>query len=136
MAAPLILGALLGAGASLFGGAGKRRAARAQAEAAELNAEQVEQSAEIRTTLREREGAREVGTIQANAGASGVEIAGSAEAIIRESARNTAFDVSSIGSQSALEAKALRRGAKASRAGGNLAFLGSAFTAGSILAGG
>lgn len=120
-----IFGSLLGLGASLIGGIGKRKAAKAEAEAARLNAQQIEERSGIEQVLRGREGTREAGTIAASAGASGLDLAGSAAEILRESARNTAFDIQSIQKQRGLQAKALRKGAKASSAAGNIALGGS-----------
>jgi len=92
-----IFGALLGIGASLFGGRSEKKAAKAEAEAtaraAELNAEQVKERAKIETTLRERAGIREAGQASAATGKSNLSGGGSSADILRESARNTAFDV-------------------------------------------
>lgn len=99
----------------------------------ELNAKQVEDRARIDTLLRERAGVREAGTIAANAGASGLAGGGSAADILAESARNTAFDLASIRTQSSLQAAALRKGAKASKTAGNIALGGSILDAASFL---
>ena len=135
MAVPLILGALFSAGSALIGGASRRRARRAQARAARLNARQVRERTEIQSTLRQREGTREAGRISAAAGASNL-AGGSAADILRESARNTAFDVASIESQGELQAQVFEQEARGAQRSGNLAALGSAFTAGAILLGG
>lgn len=136
-----LLGKLIGAGLSLFGGAkkGKAEAAvyKAQARAAELNAEQVRDRARIETTLRGRAGLREAGSISAATGASGLAGGGSAADILRESARNTQFDVASIKSQSALEAGALDATAegyyKAAKGAKKNGLLGGALSAASLL---
>ena len=124
MAYPLILGTLIGVGASLFGGRSRRRAARqageAQAQAALRNVEQVQERARVQTILRQREGMREAGQISAAAGASGLAGGGSAADILRESARNVAFDVGTIGTQSRLQVEALQREAEAARRGARI----------------
>ena len=119
-----IFGAVLGIGASIFGGLSKRRAARqageAQARSAELNIEQVEERARVETILRERRGTREAGQITSAAGASGLAGGGSAADILRESARNTRFDLGTIKKQSGLRIQSLRQEARAARKGGRL----------------
>lgn len=131
---PAFIGLALGAAGGLLGAFGKRKAARAEAEAYRINAQQIRERAGIETTLRERQGLREAGSIAAGAGANGLNIAGSAADILRESARNQAFDIQSIKSQSELEAKAAERGAKAAKAAGTLGFIGGvANTAASLL---
>lgn len=132
---PMFLGALFSAAGALIGGIGKKKAGKAQAEAAKLNAQQVRERAAIETTLRTREGFREAGSIQAAAGAGGTTGGGSAADILRESARNAAFDVQTIKSQSALEADAFELGGKAAKKAGNIGFLGGALDSASILLG-
>lgn len=127
------LGTALGAIGKIFGGFGARKRARAAAKAAELNAQQILARAETETVLREREGIREAGAIRAAAGASGLEGGGSAADILRESARNLAFDVASIREQADLQARALRQQAKAGRRAGNLAFAGGFLDAATLI---
>lgn len=119
----------------MIGGFGKKKAGAAEAEAARLNAQQVRERADIETTLRDRAAVREAGAIAANAGASGLSGTGggSAADILRESARNAAFDVQSIKRQSALEASALEKGGKAAKRAGNIGFLQGGLDAASIL---
>lgn len=117
-----IFGSLFGIAGSVIGAFGKRKAGRAQQQAANLNARQVEERAQIETTLRERAGIREVGQIATAAGASGLAGGGSAADILAESARNTAFDLATIRTQSELEARVLRLGGKAARTAGNIGF--------------
>lgn len=100
-----------------------------------MNAQQVRERAVIESTLRTRQGAREAGSIATAAGAGGLVGSGSVVDILRESARNTAFDLSTIKTQSELEAQALLLGGRASKAAGNIGFLGGGFDAGSILFG-
>jgi len=149
MAVPVFLGALIGIGASIFGGISNKKAAKAEAEAtaeaARLNIQQVQERAKIETTLRQRAGQREAGTIAAAAGASGLAGAagggptGSAADILRESARSTAFDVGTIRRESRLQAGVLEqeaRGAlKAGKARGRAALAGGIGSAASILTG-
>lgn len=126
---------MIGAAGSLLGGFGRRKAGRAEAKAAVLNAQQVRERATIESTLRTRSGAREAGSIATAAGASGLLGGGSVADILRESARNTAFDLNTIQTQSELEAKAILLGGKAAKTAGNIGFLGGALDAGSILLG-
>ena len=130
---PAIFGALLGGASAIFGGLSKRKAARAQAEASRLNAQQIRERADIETTLRGRAGQRESGTIAANAGASGLAGGGSAADILRESTRNRLFDLESIQSQSELEARVREQEARGARSAGNRALIGSGITAAGIL---
>lgn len=130
------LGAAFKIGSAIFGGGAKKRAAKAEAQAFEFNALQVEDRARIDTTLREREGQREIGAIQTGAGASGLAGGGSAADILRESTRNTLFDLASIKTQSSLEAKRFRSGAAAARTGAKLGLAASVLDLGSSLLGG
>lgn len=107
----------------LIGAFGKKKAGKAEYEAAKINAQQVRERAAIETTLRERAGAREAGTIAANAGASGLAGGGSSADILRESARNLAYDVNTIKTQSELEAEGILKGGKAAKSAGNIGFL-------------
>lgn len=116
-----------------MGGIGSARAGRAEAKAARLNAQQIRERATIESTLRARSGLREAGTIAAAAGANNLTRAGSAAAILGESARNTAFDLLTIRTQSELEARATILGGKAKRAAGNVGFLTGGFDAASQL---
>lgn len=135
-----LLGIGLGLGikalGGLFGGSAKKREAKAAAEAARLNAQQIRERVGIETTLRERTGAREAGTITANAGASGLAGGGSAADILRESARNTAFDINTIKTQGELEAKVREREAAGFKAAGKRSFLGGVLDAAGTLLGG
>lgn len=131
----MFLGAAIGAIGSIFGGASKRKAARAQAKASRLNAQQVRERTEIEATLRERRGEREAGSINSAAGASGLSGGGSASDILRESARNTAFDLNTIRTQGALQAEVHELEAKGAKSAGNRALLGGALGAASILIG-
>lgn len=130
---PLIFGAAFGALGSVLGGIGRRKAGRAEAKARELNAQLIEQRAGIETVLRERAGLREAGQINTAAGASGFAAGGSAADILAESARNTAFDIASIKTQSELEARAERLAGSAARKAGNIGFLGGLLGAGEAL---
>lgn len=138
------LGSLIGIGASLFGANKQKKAAKAEAEAtaeaARLNAEQTKERAKVETTLRERAGQREAGTISTAAGASGVTKGGSAADILRESARNTQFDLGTIKTQSELQVKVFEqegKGAlKAGKARGQAALASGIGSAASILLGG
>lgn len=138
------LGALIGIGASIFGASKKKKAAKAEAEAtaraAELNKEQVLERAKTETTLRERAGVREAGTISTAAGASGVTKGGSASDILRESERNLQFDVGTIKTQSELQAQVLEQEAlgarKSGKARGQAALASGAASAASFLLGG
>lgn len=130
------LGLAFGALGSIIGGFGKRKAGQAEAKAAELNAQQIEERAKIETTLRERAGIREVGQIATAAGASGLAGGGSAADILRESARNTAFDLATIRTQSELEAKVTRLGGKAAKQAGNIGFASGILGAGERIFGG
>lgn len=133
---PLFLGTALGIVGGLLGGFGKKKQANAQAEAARLNAQQVRERADIETTLRARAGGRESGAVTAAAGANNLAAGGSASDILRESARNTEFDLTTIRTQSDLEAKALEKGAKATKKAGTLGFASSVIgSAASILGG-
>ena len=112
----------------------------AQGQAAALNAQQVRDRARIETTLRQREGGREQGTIAANTGASGLTMGGSAAEILRESVARTAFDIDSIRTQSNLEAGALERtsegylkAAKKTKKTGVLGLIGGAVSAATAL---
>ena len=121
---------------AVFGGIGKSKQQKAAAEAATLNAQQIRERAAIETTLRQRAGTREAGSINAAAGASGLAGGGSASDILRESARNTAFDVSTIKTQSELEAKVREREAAGARSAAKTSILGGALDAASLLIGG
>lgn len=134
--APMFLGLAIGALGKLFGGHSRKKEAQAAAEAAKLNAQQVRERAAIETTLRERSGIREAGAINAAAGASGLAGGGSAADILRESARNTAFDLQTIKSQSELEAKIREREAAGYKAAGKRELVGGILDAGSFLLGG
>lgn len=93
--------------------------------------------AEIESTLRTRAGLREAGTIKAATGAAGLSgVGGSAASILGESARNAAFDLGTIETQSELEAKAILKGGKAAKTAGNIGFAASGFSAASTLLGG
>lgn len=130
------LGLALGAIGKIFGGSSKNKEAKAAAEAATLNAQQIRERAAIETTLRERTGQREAGTISANAGANGLAGGGSSADILRESVRNTAFDLSTIKSQSELEADIRLKEAKGLKAAGKRSLISGFLDAGSFLLGG
>lgn len=131
---PLFLGAVLGIAGGLLGGFGKAKAASSQAAAMRLNAQQVRERSTIESTLRERTGDREAGSINAAAGAGGLAGGGSAADILRESVRNTEFDLRTIKDQSELEARALEKGAKGVKTGGILSGItGAATTAAGFL---
>lgn len=121
---PLFLGGLISGFSKIFGGNSERKQYRAQAQAKELNAQLVDKRTDVEKTLRAREGVKEAGTISADTGAQGVNLAGSAADILRESARNTAYDVNSIGEQGALEANVLRAEAGGLRKAGKRSFIG------------
>lgn len=70
--------------------------------------------------LRERAATSEVGTINANAGASGLALGGSVADVLRMSARNAAFDIASIKKQGELERQVTLLGGKAAKAAGNI----------------
>lgn len=130
----------LGLGLSVLGGVigafGKKKEGAAQAEAAKLNAEQIRKRAEIDTTLRTRAGTRELGSINTAAGGSGLAGGGSAADILRESARNTAFDVLSIKTESDLARRAKLAEAKGAKTAGKIGFAGGLLGAASTLLGG
>ena len=132
---PAFLGLALGAIGKLFGGSSRKKEAKAAAEAAKLNAEQVAERAKIETTLREREGQREAGSIAAAAGASGLAGGGSAADVLRESARNKAFDLQSIKTLSDKEIEIRMQEAKSLKKAGNRSFIGGAIDAASFLLG-
>lgn len=127
------IGKLIGIGASIFGGSSKKKAAKAQAKAAELNAQQVRERGQIEATLRERTGVREAGTIRAAAGHSGLAFGGSAQDILLESTRNTLFDLNTIRTQSELQAQVYEQEAKGARSAGRSAMIGGFLDAATIL---
>lgn len=120
----------------LLGGVGKKAEAKANAQAATLNAEQIRKRTEIDTTLRERSGVRELGSIKTAAGGSGLAGGGSAASILRESARNTAFDVYSIKTEGDLARRAKLAEAKGFKRAGNIGLFGGVLDAATTLLGG
>lgn len=141
----MVLGIGLGLGlkvaGALLGGRAGKKASKAQARAATLNAQQIRERADIETTLRQREGEREAGTIAAVAGVSGLAggipgaPSGSAADILRESVRNTLFDVRTIKTQSELQAQVFEQEAKGARSAGRAALVGGVLRAGALLLG-
>ncbi len=128
---------MFGAVGAIIGGFGKKKAAQAEEKASQLNAQQVRERVGIESTLRERAGAREAGSIAAAVGASGFTgVGGSAAEILRESARNREFDIASISKQGDLEAEAIELGGKSARRAGNIGLISSGISAASFLLGG
>ena len=116
------LGTIISGVGGLIGAFGRRSQARAAAKAIDFNIDQILSRSDIETTLRQREGQREEGAISAAAGASGLMAGGSASDILLESARNTAFDLSSIRTQADLQVKAMQQQKKAGQRAASLNF--------------
>lgn len=121
---------MLKIGGALLGGFGARKAGKAQAKAAKLNAQLIEERTGVESLLRERQGAAELGTIRANAGASGLAGGGSVSDVLAMSARNAAYDIASIRKQGDLERRATLLGGSAAKAAGNFGLLGGVLDAG------
>lgn len=119
-----IFGAVLGVAGGILGGIGKRKQRRAEARAAEANAEIVRERTDMESTLSRRRATQAEGATQAGFGAAGVEQSGSVSDILQQTARDAAFELGSIQRAGELEEKALRMGAKSSRKAGNFALAG------------
>jgi hypothetical protein len=121
----MALGAILSIGAGLIGAFGKKKAGDAQKEAAMLNAKLIEKRTEIDATVAERQGEKGIGATRADIGAAGLQVAGSAADLVRESERDAAFAIDSIKEQGKLEAKITRKGGTAAQKAGNIGAVGS-----------
>lgn len=119
-----IFGAVLGVAGGILGGIGKRKQRRAEARAAEANAEIVRERTELESTLSRRKAIQAEGQTQSGFGVAGVQRAGSVDDILRQGARDAALELGSIQRAGQLEEKALRLGAKSSRRAGNFALAG------------
>jgi len=153
---PLIFG--IGAGllakgiGSLIGGFGKKKGAsaeaaalEAQAKAADVNRGFLERRLETELLLKGREGVAATGATSAAIGASGFTggAAGGFGDILRQNARDIAFDTESIRfageaaiEQERLKAQGFRAGAKGAKFAGNIGFAGGVIDAATVLLGG
>jgi hypothetical protein len=121
----MALGAILAIGGAIAGAFGKKKAGDAAKEAAFLNAQLIEKRTEIDATVAERTGEKGIGQTKADIGAAGLQIAGSAAELVRESERDMAFAINSIKEQGKLEAHITRKGGKAAQKAGNIGAVGS-----------
>lgn len=99
------------------GAFGARKAGKAAKKEGRLAARQIRASADIQQLLSERAESKAVGATEADVGAAGLTISGTASDLISEQQRDAAFQRETIETQSEFEAKrAIRQGKAASTA--------------------
>jgi hypothetical protein len=119
-----LLGAVIGAAGSLLGGFGKKKSADATARGAAQNAQLVRERGRIEGILQEREGIKATGATKADFAASGLTLGGSAADVLRESARDIAFDAQNIKRLTNLEAEVFDAQAGAAKTAGKIGAVG------------
>ena len=113
-----LFAAIFGVAGGAVEAVGKLKAAKAEAEAAKLNAALVRERTGIELTLAKREGVKGVGATLAAFGGAGVTLGGSAADVLRESRRDIAFRAKSIQDIGEREAVLFEKQAKAAKTAG------------------
>lgn len=122
-------------GGKLLGAVGSQQEGQAGYEAGMANAATIEARTKIQGVLQARQAYQSQGTTVAQYGAAGLAQSGSVGDVIRQNARDAAFDAASIQAQGGAEAAAAKAGAKQSKKAGNINALGGIISAGAQLFG-
>ncbi len=140
----MVLFSALSAASSIFGGFSKKKAAkreaRAQAEAARFNASIVREQTATDLLVSGRQGIQSLGATRADIGGAGLTAGGSAADVLRQSARDIAFEQQTIQRQGDLQAQRFEMGATSAlergKRQGRAALIQGGFGAASSLLGG
>lgn len=109
----------------LIGAFGSLKKGQAQAREGRIDARQINRSADIQTLLSERAEQKALGATAADVGASGLQIAGSASALIDEQKRDAEFQRKTIADEAKFQAdRAIAQG-KAGKTAGIIGAVGS-----------